>query len=141
MRIALVVAAAAAVCAGAARAASLPAIRTPSGNIRCVYAARTDPRNSGGLFCAIRRADYAARLQARCAGLDWHGWVVSGFSVPQADCSGGALWFGTPHYVTLAYGHSWRRAGYVCQSTRRGLTCTNRYGHGLFVSRASWRSW
>ena len=141
MRMTLAVLGVAGALAGAARAAGLPAIRTPTGNIRCVYAARTDPRNSGGLFCTIRHADYAARLQAGCAGLDWHGWVVSGYAVPQPDCSGGALWFGAPRYVTLAYGRVWRRSGYVCRSARAGLTCTNRYGHGLFVSRASWRSW
>lgn len=130
-----------AVAAGAHSAVSVPGIRTPTGNIRCVFAARTDPRNSGGLYCSIGRADYAGRMHAGCAGLDWHGWVVSGFSIPQPVCSGGALWFGTPRYLTLAYGHTWRRASYTCRSARTGLTCTNPAGHGLFISRERWRSW
>ena len=129
--------------AGAAFASTVPGIRTPSGNIRCVVPSpRTDPRNHGGLWCRIDRAAYRGTLERGCTGgLDWHGWVLSGNAAPEPVCSGGALWFGTPRYTTLAYGRTWRRDGYACRSARVGLTCTNRAGHGLFVSRETWRSW
>jgi uncharacterized metal-binding protein len=47
----------------------------------------------------------------------------------------------TPTFVTLPYGKSWRHRGLTCTSRITGLTCTNRFGHGLFLSRASWRTW
>ncbi|HEY6962491.1 MAG TPA: DUF6636 domain-containing protein [Gaiellaceae bacterium] len=138
-----VLAAAALALAGAsvASAAVVPGLRTPTRNIHCVVAERTDPRNRGGLWCQIDRASYRARLQATCGGIDWRGWVLSGNDAGQVNCSGGAEWFGTPRYVTLAYGRAWRRDGYTCRSARTGLTCTNRRGHGVFISRESWRAW
>jgi hypothetical protein len=47
----------------------------------------------------------------------------------------------TPTFVTLAYGKTWRHRGFTCTSRFTGLTCTNAAGHGLFISRASWRAW
>ena len=132
------------VLAGTAGAASLPALRSPSGNIRCVYAAKTDPRNQGGLFCTIGRASYAASLQQRCISkdtVDWHGFMLSARGRGEVVCSGGALWFGTPRTTTVAYGRSWHAGPYTCTSRRTGVTCRNGGGHGLFLSRASWRAW
>jgi hypothetical protein len=39
----------------------------------------------------------------------------------------------------LAYGHAWSYRGIRCSSRARGLTCTNRSGHGFFLSRAEQR--
>ena len=47
----------------------------------------------------------------------------------------------TPTYVTLAYGKTWHFKAFTCTSRFTGLTCTNRAGHGLFLSRESWRAW
>ena len=35
----------------------------------------------------------------------------------------------------LRYGRRWRWHGIVCASRRNGLTCSNRSGHGWFLSR------
>jgi len=124
-----------------ASAAAVPGLRSPTGNIRCVYAAPTDARNRGGLFCTIGQAAYTSSLQSRCATVDWHGWTLSATGKGTIVCSGGALWFGTPHYVTVAYGRTWRAGPFSCASAVTGVTCRNRAGHGLFISRASWRAW
>jgi hypothetical protein len=135
--------------AGTASAAVVPGLRSPSGNIRCVYAAPTDARNRGALFCTIAHASYAARLQNRClnpngeqgAGVDWHGFMLGVKGRGEVVCSGGALWFGTPGYRTVSYGRSWHAGPYTCASRPTGVTCTNRRGHGLFLSRESYRLW
>jgi hypothetical protein len=81
--------------------------------------------------------------QAR-AGLDCHGWEVYATRRATAVCSGGILYdanHGKPAYRRLAYGSAWRFAAFTCSSRFTGLTCTSGTGHGLFVSRASWRAW
>jgi hypothetical protein len=117
----------------------LPGIRTPSHNISC-YATNV-------LRCDIAHADYAAALQSGCItgpSLDWHGFELSATAKGLVECSGGILYdpdTQRPSYVTLAYGKTWRHGAYSCSSRTTGLTCTNRRGHGLFISRQSWRAW
>ena len=36
----------------------------------------------------------------------------------------------------LAYGNSWSKGPFSCQSSTKGLTCTGSDGHGFFVSKA-----
>jgi hypothetical protein len=132
-----------AVCAGAAVAARtpLPGVVTPSGNISCFYVP------VGHLLCDIRRAAYLGDLQSRCqrtAGLDWHGFTVAVGRRATFNCSGGILYnegADVPRYRRLAYGTSWRFGAFTCTSRVTGLTCTSRDGHGLFLSRQSWRAW
>ena len=60
------------------------------------------------------------------------------------SCSGGVLYDigrDTPTFVVLAYGHTWHSHGFTCTSRVTGLTCTNGHGHGLFLSRESYRVW
>jgi hypothetical protein len=139
--------------AGAAIGATrLPGIRTPSGNISCLAVPGPTPAGGGSapatLLCRIARASYAARLQAHCGAppikLDWHGFELRAASRGSLVCSGGILYNPAtqrPSYVTLGYGRSWRHGTFTCRSALRGLTCANRAGHGLFLSRASWRAW
>lgn len=135
-----------AVCAGAAAAARLPGVKTPSKNISCFYVPMR-PTTHGNLVCNIQHAVYTRALQARCiappSGLDWHGFTLSESKKAEVLCAGGIMYDGrdTPTFVTLAYGTTWRHAGFTCTSRRTGLTCTNRSGHGLFLSRESWRAW
>ena len=119
-------------------AAALPGFRTPSGNIAC-YA------GPNVLHCDIRHADYAAALQRRCqagAGVDWHGFDLTAARRGTFSCAGGIAY---PHtwrsYVTLPYGETWRRGVFTCRSRVTGVTCATRRGHGLFISRGSWRAW
>ena len=37
---------------------------------------------------------------------------------------------------TLQYGQVFSRGGLTCQSTKKGLSCTNESGHGFFLSKA-----
>jgi hypothetical protein len=135
-----------AVCSGAASAARLPGVRTPSKNITCFYVPAR-PAAHGNLLCNIKHAVYTRALQARCiappTGLDWHGFTLSDTKRAEILCAGGLMYDGRdmPTFVTLAYGKTWRHAGLTCSSRVTGLTCTNAAGHGLFLSRESWRTW
>jgi hypothetical protein len=129
----------------AAAATNLPGIRTPSGNIRCLFLS-TQGRV---LLCSIDHADYAGRLQARCrsasvGGLDWHGFTLPAAGRGLVNCSGGIQYDPAtehPRYAILAYGRRWNGGLFSCASMRTGLTCRNASGHGLFLSRAAWRAW
>jgi hypothetical protein len=145
MRRALVLLLALVVCSTAA-AAKLPGVRTPSKNITCFYVP-IRPTTRGSLLCNIKQASYTGALQRKCisppTGLDWHG-----FSLPQSKraevvCAGGLMYDSrdTPTFVTLAYGKTWRYRSFTCVSRITGLTCRNSAGHGLFLSRESYRLW
>jgi hypothetical protein len=121
----------------------LPGIVSPSGNIKCLYV----PGNPSNLLCTIAHADYAKKLQAGCmAGpsLDWHGFALSATGKGMRSCSGGILYnpdTQAPAYATLTYGKTWRQGVFTCTSGVTGITCRTRLGHGLFISRQSWRGW
>ncbi len=120
----------------------LPGFHSPSGNIKCLYV-------SGLIRCQIGRADYATTLQARCMGpegqgVDWHGFELTASRKGGITCSGGILYSPDtqrPVYVNLPYGKSWRQGVFTCSSRLTGVTCRNKTGHGLFVSRQTWRVW
>ena len=123
--------------------APLPGVVSPSGNIHCFYV----PAPPAHLLCDVRRASYSTAEQDRCmarSGLDWHGWELSAGSRALPVCSGGTLYNSNrnrPVFTTLAYGKRWRFAAFTCVSRVTGLTCTTSKGHGIFISRASWRGW
>ena len=129
----------------AAAKTPLPGIRSPSGNISCLYV----PGGGSNLLCAIQRAGYSTALQSRCmrpdgSGVDWHGFELGVARAGRVLCTGGILYNpGTqqPHYVTLTYGKTWRRGGFTCASRTTGITCRNAAGHGVFLARESWRAW
>jgi hypothetical protein len=121
----------------------LPGVVTPTGNIRCFYV----PAKPAHLLCDIRSAEYARHEQDACqarAGLDWHGWEVYATRRTITVCSGGILYNANrnrPVYTTLAYGRTWRFGAFTCVSRASGLTCATGTGHGIFLSRQSWRGW
>jgi hypothetical protein len=131
-----------AVCGSATAKTVLPGFHSPTGNIRCLFV-------HGALRCQIARADYAKTLQARCmapggAGVDWHGFELGATVKGGVTCSGGILYSPDterPVYVNLPYGRTWRQGVFTCTSQITGVTCRNRTGHGLFVSRQTWRAW
>ena len=43
-----------------------------------------------------------------------------------------------PRAPIVKYGHTWKRGGFTCHSKRKGLKCSNRAGHGFFLSRERW---
>src|SRR6266536_4516719 len=128
----------------AAAKTPLPGFRSPSGNIKCLLLSRPP----GNLLCSIGHADYAKTLQARCmrpngSGVDWHGFLLTATGRGEVNCAGGILYnpdTQRPRYVTLRYGKSWKRDAFTCTSRVTGVTCRNRRGHAIFVSRESWRA-
>jgi hypothetical protein len=151
----LVTAVAAALTAGIAAPAGLaaapqpiPGIRSPSGNIQCLFVPPARGTSAPNLLCTIGRADYRSALQHGCisppTSLDWHGFELPATKKGAVTCSGGILYDpGTqrPAYTTLPYGKTWRHGPFTCASRPSGVTCTNTHGHGLFLSRQSWRAW
>jgi len=127
------------------RTVAIPGIRTPSGNISCLYIS-SGFGNSPMLHCTIQSARYAGTLQRRCISsskLDWHGFELHRGMKGSLTCSGGILYPGYryPVYRTLAYGTTWIHGSFACTSARTGLTCRTAGHHGLFVSRQRWRVW
>jgi hypothetical protein len=127
-----------------ASASTLPGFRSPTANIRCFALVG----HSGGLLCTLGRSAYAELLQARCIdggrGVDWHGFVLGTAGAGAVNCSGGIQYDpATDHPVTpsLVYGSRWRHGTFTCLSRVAGVTCRNRAGHGLFLSRDTWRAW
>jgi Family of unknown function (DUF6636) len=121
--------------AGQASVRILPGFRSPSGNIKC-FVARS-------LYCSIDKANYRQRLQARC-DLDWHGFQLNAANRARSYCTSNAAYnMGTerPNHAKLAYGKSFRHGVFTCLSRITGVTCRNRSGHGLFISRQAWRLW
>jgi hypothetical protein len=123
--------------------AALPGVVTPTGNIHCFYV----PAKPAHLLCDIHNAAYSRREQDGCqarTGLDWHGWQLSATRRATTTCTGGILYNSNrnkPVYRRLPYGSTWHFAAFTCTSRITGLTCTTSQGHGLFLSRQSWRAW
>jgi len=113
-----------------------PGIRTPTGNITCFV-------SHGTLHCQIAQSAYRRQLQQQCTAkvsLDWVGFEVGPAERARPTCSGGALFDTPPKFQTLAYGRVWSIDAITCTSRVTALTCTAR-GHGIVISRQSWRGW
>jgi Family of unknown function (DUF6636) len=128
---------------GSSGVRNVPGFRSPSGNIQCSYNPKAFAPNGTArlLTCGLRHADYAMRLQRRCLAGDWHGFELRTNTKPTLFCSGNPDPFIHPVYTTLAYGKSWTRGRFTCTSRITGVTCRNAGGHGLFISRQSYRTW
>jgi hypothetical protein len=115
--------------------------KTPSGSIVCVV------HSQAFVLCGIKtglkpRPPYTSACKA--SGLDYNADRVSlgatGPAHPIA-CSGDAGPFvGEGSARVLGYGKTWSRGGLRCSSAVKGLTCSNKSGHGFFLSRAHWRA-
>lgn len=107
---------------------------TPSQNIQCSVGEDFDTETD--IFCTIiqRRDPPAIPRPASCKA-DWgHDFTLREYGPAKMLCrplnrsKGG---FDTAEYdVTADLG------GIICSSSRKGLRCTNRDGHGFFLSRA-----
>jgi hypothetical protein len=78
------------------------------------------------------------------SGVDWHGFRLTPGARGRVYCTSNPpydIGRQRPRYRNLPYGTSFRRAGFTCTSRVTGITCVNRNGHGLFISRQSWRVW
>jgi hypothetical protein len=120
----------------------LPGFKSPSGNIKCLYL----PGPPAFVWCSIGKANYSKKLTAYCAqpriGVDWAGFTLGTKGKGGVECTGGVMYDPQtqhPRYVTLAYGKAWRHGPFTCISAATGVTCRNPKGHGIFVSRESYR--
>ena len=118
--------------AGSASAATvLIQFRTPSANIGCGY--------SSGPGRASLRCDILSGLKPRPpkprgCDLDWgFGYALSPTGRAQTVCAGDTAV--DRRAKVLRYGQKWSRSGFTCSSRVAGLRCTNRGGHGFFLSR------
>ena len=111
-----------------ASAASPNSFRLPSGNIGCIY-------SDASLRCDVRSG--LRPEPKRACELDWTGIVFPTASKPKPECAGDTAIDSRARVIP--YGGKWTRGGFTCFSQRVGLRCTRRNGHGLFLSRTSWR--
>lgn len=109
--------------------------QTPSGNIRCEAVARSS------VECVIASGMNPEPTESDC-NLDWRGVYVSAHEA-SPSCAGDPLMVvsdDADDVPVVGYGQTWQRRAVTCRSERAGLTCTNRRGHGFFLSRAGWRT-
>jgi len=128
---------------GSSGVRDVPGFSSPSGNIHCYLDPKAFAPNGTQqlLTCGLRHADYAMKLQRRCLAGDWHGFGLRAKTKPTLFCTGNPNYSIRPVYSTLAYGKSWTRGRFTCTSRITGVTCRNAGGHGLFISRQSYRTW
>lgn len=120
-----------------ADAAPLGHFKTPSHNIVCE--AFDAPGTPATLVCTIKTGLKPPPPRIKCHSGDFTDRVISLAATGRARagaCAGdpGPL-VGEASARVLAYGATWKRAGLRCASAFAGLTCTNRSGHGFFLSR------
>jgi hypothetical protein len=108
--------------------------RMPSSNIGCAYS--SEPGTSGGptLRCDILSGLKPKPKRPPGCNLDWtFGYQMHATGKSLRVCAGDTTV--DPRSKVVRYGHRWRAGGLTCLSRRIGLRCTNRSGHGFFLSR------
>ena len=110
-------------------AAAFVQFRTPSGNIGCAF-------NSlpASLRCDILSGLKPRPPKPRGCDLDWgFGYTLGPTGRARVVCAGDTAVDRAAK--VLRYGQRWSRGGFTCFSRVGGLRCTNRSGHGFFLSR------
>jgi hypothetical protein len=108
-------------------ASAAVSFHSPSGNIRCLIAAKTYTR------CDVTHRDWRPPPKPRSCEFDWGNTLEVGLrGRGRFGCVSDAI---DPGRV-LAYGESIARGRFRCRSRRSGMRCTNtRNGHGFALSR------
>jgi len=124
-------------------AASSGFFKTPSGKIVCVWTTGGGGQPAG-VECGVSTGlkPPIPKTGDDCRFLDYVGnrvgLAVTGKVTP-IPCAGDAGPLGQPgNTVFLPWGKVWSVPGLSCSSTRQGLVCANRSGHGFFLSLRSW---
>ena len=119
---------------GAAAAQSSSSVivsfRMPSNNIACSYITGFGP--------VALRCDILSGMKPRPRGsceLDWTG-LSMGLGSARPTCAGDTVF--DRRAPVLKYGSVWKRGPFTCVSLLIGLSCTNRTGHGFFLSKERW---
>ena len=109
--------------------ASFVFFQTPSHNIGCVYSS-----SPASLRCDIRSGLKPAPPKPRGCMNDWtFGYSVNPTGRAHTVCAGDTVF--SPSARVVRYGTTWRGGAFACKSSRSGLRCRNRSGHGFFLSR------
>ena len=113
--------------AAAQSASAAVSFHSPSGNIRCLIAAKTFTR------CDITARDWRPPPKPRSCEFDWGNTLEVGIrGRGRFGCVSDAI---DPGRV-LAYGEAIQRGRFRCRSRRSGMRCVNtRNGHGFALSR------
>ena len=123
-----------------ALASDLEFFRTPSKNIHCIAYAGEGEDEVGTVACDIlevtRRTVDVPRPDD-CENEWGDRFEIGRTGRPQLVCHGDTLI--SEEGRTLAYGKSLTFGGVTCRSSAKGLECTNREGHGFFLSKARQR--
>jgi len=108
-------------------------LQTPSRNIGCIFS-----RSRDYVRCDVRTGLRPPPPRPKGCDLDWaYGLEMTVKSRPKTFCAGDTALAQGP---ILAYGSILRILGFTCLSQPAGLRCTNRAGHGFFLSRQHWRT-
>ena len=131
-------AASALVVAWPAAGSTIISFRTPTGNIGCVFSAGISGDEKPTVRCDIRSRLHPEPSPPKSCPLDY-GDSIQVYRLGRAIlvCHGDTAI--DPSSRVLQYGQTFRHDGLACTSRFYGLTCTNRSGHGFFMSRQSWR--
>jgi hypothetical protein len=104
--------------------------QTPSRNIGCAY-----DSSPAFLRCDIRSGLKPRPPKPRNCPLDWgDSYELAPTGRALYTCHGDTAI--DPTSRVLKYGTRWSRGGFTCASRKAGLRCSNRSGHGFFLSRA-----
>lgn len=104
-----------------------PGFQMPSKNIGCLL--------GGGVL----RCDILSGLNpepATACELDWVGLVLARSGPAEPQCAGDTVY--DRRAPTLAYGATWRRSGFACESSESGLRCTGPAGESFKLAREGW---
>ena len=107
---------------------------TPSENIQCTVGQEADALSD--ITCTIiNRSGPPALPRPDDCHADWgHTFSMREKGPAQLECTKTDT--GRGGFDTADYGVTGAFGGFVCQSSRKGLKCSNRDGHGFFLSRA-----
>ena len=104
--------------------------QTPSGNIHCVA-------YDGAIRCDLMsRTNQPPKKPADCPVDYGNAFELrNNKSNAAIICAGDTV--ANPSSPKLPYGATWTKFGITCESDTKGLTCTNQYGKGFFISKAN----
>ncbi|MCA0996997.1 DUF6636 domain-containing protein [Alloyangia pacifica] len=122
-----------------ARADVFP-FNTPSGNISCSVGIERDGTD---IMCSINEKQGTPPLPrpASCAGAWGHHFEMLDRGPVTAKCGAGWPKETKPETNAMPYGHIEDFGGITCSSSKQGLECRNRDGHGFLLSRRVLKVW
>ncbi|GFE66645.1 DUF6636 domain-containing protein [Litoreibacter roseus] len=118
--------------------ADVSSFQTPSRNIQCTVDQEV---NFADLECTIiNRFNPPAQPRPSSCDADWgHTFFMRDSGPVTMLCDEGSSMTAGTAEETAEYGTTREFSGFVCGSSRSGLECINRDGHGFFLSRRDQR--